>query len=81
MASSIARGLSITGRRALLRSNNLLQRHQDKVFPASKPFLVRAWFSSYPPHEVVGLPSLSPVCFSLLDFSDVVSSRRRNFVH
>ena len=50
----------MTGRRALLRSNPLLQHQQDKLF-AAKPFLVRAWFSSYPPHEVVGLPSLSPV--------------------
>jgi hypothetical protein len=23
--------------------------------------IVRRWFASYPPHEVVGMPSLSPV--------------------
>ena len=26
------------------------------------PTASRQWFSSYPPHHVVGLPSLSPVC-------------------
>ena len=38
-------------------SNHLI--HQSKPATASNVF--RAWFSSYPHHEVVGLPALSPV--------------------
>lgn len=37
-------------------SNHLL--HQSK--PAAASTVFRAWFSSYPSHEVVGLPALSP---------------------
>ena len=29
--------------------------------PAAASSVLRAWFSSYPSHEVVGLPALSPV--------------------
>eukprot|EP00531_Pseudo-nitzschia_arenysensis_P003918 CAMPEP_0116157404 /NCGR_PEP_ID=MMETSP0329-20121206/23326_1 /TAXON_ID=697910 /ORGANISM="Pseudo-nitzschia arenysensis, Strain B593" /LENGTH=484 /DNA_ID=CAMNT_0003654509 /DNA_START=126 /DNA_END=1577 /DNA_ORIENTATION=+ len=37
-------------------SNHLI--HQSK--PATASTVFRAWFSSYPSHEVVGLPALSP---------------------
>ena len=31
------------------------------VTQRASPTVARSWFSSYPPHEVVGLPALSPV--------------------
>jgi hypothetical protein len=52
-STAIYRGLSLAGRRVGRRSMLLHER------PA--PFVARALFSSYPPHEVVGMPGLSPV--------------------
>jgi hypothetical protein len=47
-AQSIYRGLGLATRRCL-------ERKQSRVM------MRKLWFSSYPPHQVVGLPSLSPV--------------------
>jgi hypothetical protein len=44
-------------------SNHLL--HQRA--PAAASGVFRAWFSSYPDHELVGLPALSPVRNSYRD--------------
>jgi hypothetical protein len=52
-SAAIYRGLSLAGQRVGRRSMLLHER------PAL--FVARSWFSSYPPHEVVGMPSLSPV--------------------
>jgi hypothetical protein len=53
-STTICRGLSHIGRHAASRSSLMHSR--------TGPLVARSWFSSYPPHEVVGLPSLSPVC-------------------
>jgi hypothetical protein len=58
MSSTIFRGgLLQLGRRRI--ANQVL--HQRTPPPAAASSVLRAWFSSYPPHEVVGLPALSPV--------------------
>ncbi len=51
-SSTLYRGVAQAGRRVASRTL-LAQR--------SSPAIARSWFSSYPPHEVVGLPALSPV--------------------
>eukprot|EP00339_Tiarina_fusa_P009344 CAMPEP_0117085942 /NCGR_PEP_ID=MMETSP0472-20121206/60364_1 /TAXON_ID=693140 ORGANISM="Tiarina fusus, Strain LIS" /NCGR_SAMPLE_ID=MMETSP0472 /ASSEMBLY_ACC=CAM_ASM_000603 /LENGTH=469 /DNA_ID=CAMNT_0004815299 /DNA_START=151 /DNA_END=1561 /DNA_ORIENTATION=+ len=51
-STTICRGLSHVGRRAASRSS--------LMYPRMGPSIARSWFSSYPPHELVGLPSLSP---------------------
>jgi len=57
MASTIVgRGLSQLSRVAA-RSSSLSLQHSKRV---AAPFTLRSWFSTYPPHEVVGLPALSP---------------------
>jgi hypothetical protein len=64
MSSSIfRRGLLQLGRRRIdLSAATGIQRTSP---PAAASSVLRAWFSSYPPHEVVGLPALSPVRFQL----------------
>eukprot|EP00536_Pseudo-nitzschia_multiseries_P007199 jgi/Psemu1/195095/e_gw1.166.76.1 len=47
---------SATAAASASASNHLLQRAP----PAAASSVLRAWFSSYPSHEVVGLPALSP---------------------
>lgn len=61
MASTASmRGLSLTLRRSLLSSSA----RSKSVFPASVSLPqgqgMQRWFASYPPHEVMGMPSLSP---------------------
>lgn len=51
-STTLYRGFAQAGRRVASRS---FLAHR------SSPALARSWFSSYPPHEVVGLPALSPV--------------------
>eukprot|EP00526_Cylindrotheca_closterium_P011321 CAMPEP_0113626286 /NCGR_PEP_ID=MMETSP0017_2-20120614/13594_1 /TAXON_ID=2856 /ORGANISM="Cylindrotheca closterium" /LENGTH=480 /DNA_ID=CAMNT_0000536461 /DNA_START=141 /DNA_END=1583 /DNA_ORIENTATION=- /assembly_acc=CAM_ASM_000147 len=55
-STSICRGLSQLSRVAA-RSSSLSLQHSKR---AAAPLTLRSWFSSYPPHEVVGLPALSP---------------------
>ncbi|CAJ1930454.1 unnamed protein product [Cylindrotheca closterium] len=55
-STSICRGLSQFSRVAA-RSSSLSLQHSKR---AAAPLTLRSWFSSYPPHEVVGLPALSP---------------------
>jgi hypothetical protein len=64
MSSTIfRRGLLQLGRRRIdLSAATGIQRTSP---PAAASSVLRAWFSSYPPHEVVGLPALSPVRFQL----------------
>jgi hypothetical protein len=61
MASALYRGLSVASRRVATRPStaSLLLQQQERATAGN--FLVRAWFASYPPHELVGMPSLSPV--------------------
>lgn len=51
-STTLYRGFAQTSRRMASRSLFWPQR--------SPPAIARSWFSSYPPHEVVGLPALSP---------------------
>jgi len=56
MLSRTARSfISRTSRRPVLVLNN----------NASSQYLGARWMSSYPDHEVIGMPSLSPVSFIL----------------
>lgn len=55
-STSISRGLSQLSRVAARSSSLSLQHSKRSVAPLT----LRSWFSSYPPHEVVGLPALSP---------------------
>lgn len=55
------RQIGLSNQSASAVSNHLI--HQSK--PATASTVFRAWFSSYPHHEVVGLPALSPVRLAL----------------
>lgn len=46
---------------AIPRCPASLQLRQSPPVGSTATTFLRAWFSSYPPHEVVGLPALSPV--------------------
>jgi hypothetical protein len=55
---TVSRGFSLAARRlTTTRSANVFSAESNRfMFQGS-----RAWFSSYPEHELVGLPTLSPV--------------------
>lgn len=57
MASMAARGLSLAGRN-LIRRKTLVDQSSSLRLPGLS--IAKRWLASYPPHEVVGLPALSP---------------------
>jgi hypothetical protein len=56
---TVSRGFSLAARQmtASVRSANVLSSASNRFMFQGN----RAWFSSYPPHLLVGMPSLSPV--------------------
>ena len=60
----LRRGALSAGRRLIRldqQSTFALSNHLSQQTSVATSTAFRAWFSSYPPHEVVGLPALSPV--------------------